>query len=504
MLALNAAATPRNIQPELRPYQRTVVGAVDQAVAAGMRRLLLVAPTGSGKTVVAGALVLESTGRVLLLAHRRELVGQASRKLHAVGVDHGIIAAGFPARSHERVQVASVQTLHARAVRGSAMELPAADLVIIDEAHHATARTWRRIIESYPDAVIVGLTATPCRSDGRGLGALFEALVECPQIPELIAAGYLVGTKVYAPTTPNLDGVCVRHGDYVESELAARVDTDKLVGDVVLHWFRLADRRRTIVFAVSVAHSVHLRDEFASSGVVAEHVDGTTPGAERDAILARLASGVTEVVCNCGVLTEGFDSPDVGVIVLARPTKSFGLYRQMIGRGLRPAAGKDHCLILDHSGATFEHGLVEEPVAWTLSPDERAARQPQGSSGSYRARTLTTCPECNCVRWSGSPCGACGWRPVAKPAPVEFVDADLVEVGKTRRELTADDRRAFHQQLAWIARERGYRPGWIGHTYRKKFGGWPDARAVEPVPATDETRAWVRSRQIAFARAQRA
>jgi DNA repair protein RadD len=142
------------------------------------------------------------------------------------------------------------------------MDLPPAELIIVDEAHHAPSRTYRRLLEAYPEAVVIGITATPTRSDGRGLGDIFEILIECPPVVELIAGGFLVGTKVFAPTTPNLEGVRVERGDYVERELASRMDQAELVGDIVSHWHRLAERRRTVVFASSVGHSVHLRDEF--------------------------------------------------------------------------------------------------------------------------------------------------------------------------------------------------------------------------------------------------
>jgi superfamily II DNA or RNA helicase len=153
--------------------------------------------------------------------------------------------------------------------------------------------------------------------------------------------------------------------------LAERVDRAELVGDIVSHWHRLADRRKTVVFATNVAHSIHLAEEFAKSGTKAAHIDGSTPKDERDQILQRLSGGEIEIVVNCMVLTEGWDQPDVGCIVLARPTKSMGLYRQMVGRGLRPFAGKDHCLVLDHAGATLHHGFVEDPVRWFLAEDKR-------------------------------------------------------------------------------------------------------------------------------------
>lgn len=504
-----ATPTPSKSQ-QLRPYQARAVAEIAEAIAAGRRRIILVAPTGAGKTVIMARLARDARqdGRsILALVHRRELVQQLSGKLFDAGLDHGIVAAGFPARPGERAQVASISTLHARAVRGSAMNLPDADLILVDEAHHATARTWRQIIAAYPDAIVIGVTATPCRGDGRGLGGIFDCMIECPPISELIAAGFLVPTKVYAPTEPDLAGIRISRGDYNEKQLAERMDGPQLVGDIVTHWHRLAERRCTVVFATSVAHAIHLRDEFGRSGVAAAHVDGGTPTVERDAILARLAAGSLEVVVNCGVLTEGFDLPAIGCIVMARPTKSLALFRQIVGRGLRPAPGKDHVLVLDHAGATFEHGLIEQPIKWPLAADARAERPSQSSRGKKRAPELKACPECSAVRWSWAPCDECGWRPRVKPQVVEATDGQLghVEADRFARERKPgfNEKNLFHAELAWIATERGYASGWIAHKYREKFGEWPISRRSPPaIEPRQETRSWIRSRQIAFARAR--
>jgi superfamily II DNA or RNA helicase len=359
----------------LRPYQEKVIEDFDRAIAEGKRCIILVCPTGGGKTVIGAAIIRrphEKRRGVLVLAHRREIITQTSAKLHAHGIPHGIIQAGVQPRPLEHVQIASIQTLWVRAMHMGRMELPPADLLVIDECHHAPAETYKKIIDAYPDAILLGLTATPCRGDGRGLGGIFDAIVECPQVAELIQQGHLVKTRVYAPAEPDLKGVRVQAGDYVENQLADRMDRPKLIGDIVTHWHRYGERRKTVCFAVNVRHSVHLKDEFIRSGVRAEHIDGGTPKAERDATLARLASGEIELVTNCMVLTEGWDMPEVGCCILARPTKKMGLYRQMIGRVLRPAEGKTNAIILDHSGAVFRHGFAEDPVEWTLSPDRHA------------------------------------------------------------------------------------------------------------------------------------
>jgi superfamily II DNA or RNA helicase len=227
-------------------------------------------------------------------------------------------------------------------------------------------------IENYPDATVLGLTATPCRGDGRGLGSIFQTMIQCPQVGELVELGWLVKTRVYAPVDPDLAGIHTRHGDYAENELADRMDRPKLVGDIVTNWLKFGEHRKTVCFATSVRHSIHIRDEFISSGIRAEHIDGTTPMDERDATLARLNSGELEVVSNCMVLTEGWDMPSLSCLILARPTKRMGLYRQMVGRGLRPEPGKTDCIVIDHSGATYRLGFAEDHVAWTLDPDLRA------------------------------------------------------------------------------------------------------------------------------------
>ena len=346
----------------------------------------------------------------MFLAHRREIIQQTSAKLIANGIAHGIIMAGVDPRPMANVQVASIDTLRVRALNSSAMPMPLANLVILDEAHHARAETYRRVVEAYPNAVILGLTATPCRGDGRGLGNIFETIIECPQVAELIEQGYLVKTRVYAPTNPDLKGVRVQAGDYVESQLADRMDRPKLIGDIVTHWHQYGERRRTVCFAVNVAHSIHLRDEFIRSGVRAEHIDGGTPKTERDASLARLASGEIEIVTNCMVLTEGWDMPEAGCCILARPTKQMGLYRQMVGRVLRPADGKLDAVIIDHSGAVYRHGLPEDHVEWTLAVDRRAVNPAQVKRDSGEAPKLHECPSCKAVMVA-PPCGACGWQP---------------------------------------------------------------------------------------------
>jgi DNA repair protein RadD len=496
---------------ELRPYQVDVIEECRRQIPAGKRRLIIVAPTGSGKTIVGSQVikgVVAKGRRALVLAHTREIVRQTSDKLSAEDIDHGIVQAGFSPRD-AAVQVATVQTLWSRAVRTDRMELPSADLLIVDECHHSTAATWRKIIEAYPGAVLIGLTATPCRGDGRGLGGIFDALVECPQVAELIEQGYLVGTRVFAPVAPDLSGIRTRAGDYVEDQLADRMDQDGLVGDIVQHWFKYGERRKTVAFAVNVAHSIHIRDEFIKAGIRAEHVDGGTPKAERDAALARLAAGQTELITNCMVLCEGWDLPAVACCILARPTKKMGLYRQMVGRVLRPAPGKSNAIVLDHAGATYRHGFVEDKVEWTLDPDRRAeskahaARQADG----YRSR-FVDCTSCGSIRVAGERCGHCGHLPQRRGDAVEYRDGDLALVNrKSRRAEKLSDpaeRLRWHGMLMHICTERGYKPGWAAYKFKQRFKEWPPVSRVDPIAPSTEVLSWVRSRDIAYAKSRRA
>ena len=495
---------------ELRAYQVQVKDDVQRAVETGRKHVIAVAPTGSGKTIVAAEIIKEAVAngkRVLVLAHTREIIRQTSIKLYGYDIEHGIIQAGLVANPERPVQVASIQTLWTRAMRLERMPLPPAEWLIIDEAHHCPAQTYRTIIDAYPQAVLLGLTATPCRGDGRGLGNIFDIIVECPQVAELIEQKYLVRTRVYAPTNPDLRGVETRQGDYVELQLAGRMDRDNLVGDIVSHWHRYGERRKTVCFAVNVAHSIHLRDEFIKSGVRAEHIDGGTPKPERDAALTRLQTGETELITNCMVLTEGWDMPEVGCGILARPTKKMGLYRQMVGRLLRPAPGKCNAIVLDHSGAVFRHGFVEDNVEWTLDPEKRSESPTHAArlNSGYSSRLLE-CSQCSSMRVAGEPCGHCGFLPQRPPKPITFRDGDLSLVNRTTRTATnisdPAERLRWHAMLTHIAAQRGYRSGWVGHKFRERFGTWPALRAVAPLEPSLEVLSWVRSRAIAYAKAK--
>lgn len=380
---------------QLRDYQTETCAQVAQHLRAGVKTVLVVAPTGSGKSTVGSAIVraaVQGNHRVLWLAHRKELIDQASETLSSFNIPNGLILAGRTPRPYEPVQVASVQTLSRRTV-------PQADLVVIDEAHHYLGdNQYGRLLAQLPAARVVGLTATPWRLDGRGLADLWEQHVISRTPSELRTQGHLCPVTGWVFQALDVSGVGKSQGDYRDSELARVKLPREILGDVVKEWLARAHGVRTILFACGVEHSKAFVAEFRAAGVAAEHVDGSLSRAERAAIFARVRSGQTTVLSNCQVATEGFDLPELACVVLARPTMSEGLYLQMVGRVLRPAEGKTVARIHDHAGNVARHG---EPYA-ERDYDPRRVKP----KGKPEAR-LPRCPKCDAIT-SDNPCPECG------------------------------------------------------------------------------------------------
>jgi DNA repair protein RadD len=435
---------------ELRPYQNRGVKQIRAAYAAGHRRVLYTAPTGSGKTVLFCFVVtsaIERGNRVLILAHRDEIVGQITAALELAGVLYGVIAAGYSPRPLSSVQVASVATLVHRLERYAG----AFDLVVIDECHHAIARTWRRVIAAMSKAKVLGVTATPARADGRGLGSMFDELVIGPSVGELIRAGYLSPYRVYVPAKyVDLSRIRTRAGDYAVDELARVMSAERLTDDVIGDYARISPGRPTVVFCVDVAHSMKVARRFQQRGYRAAHVDGNTPRDERRRSIAALGRGELDVITNCGLISEGVDVPAIGAAILLRPTQSLALYLQQVGRALRPAPGK-RALILDHAGNVIRHGLPDDPRTWSLqgAKPDRADK---------RAAAFRRCPHCGALNLAGAAhCVECGVVFQAAKAPAV-----------ARPDLAAA---SYREALEWagssvsrlklVAAARGYKPGWV-------------------------------------------
>lgn len=418
------------------------------------KRVVMVAPTGFGKTAVASTIIawaVQKGRRVLFLVHRREIVEDTHRRLVAAGVDCGLVMAGAPSSPLLKVQVASVQTVAAR------QEHPPADLIVWDECHHVAAMTYREIARQYPDAWHLGLTATPERSDGQGLRDAFDEMVVGATVAELQTAvdpstghPYLAGLDVVAPP--------------------AKQEPGALAEDPVAAWRLHADGRATVAFCRSVADSRELAARFEANGVPARHVDGEMPVPARVAALDAFARGEVRVLSNVFVLTEGWDCPRAKCVMLCRGCGSAATFLQMVGRGLRAYNG-ERCVLVDLGGVVHEHGMPDEERDYTLDGIKRKPRK--------KRPWLRQCAACGFVVLgvkSGRACKRCG---AAWPAPPATAVTGEGVARVTALQLPSRaELRAAYEELLLEADERGYRPGWAGYRFKDKFGFWPKGLAT--------------------------
>lgn len=354
----------------LRPYQTEAKKRLYEALRETPRTLLQL-PTGAGKTVLFSSVASDAIkrgNRVLVLAHRTELLSQAAKKLRAYSLDPCIVAPNNIYRPLGGLFVASVSTMYSRIRKGTANIPEAIDLIITDEAHHAVAASYREIYDRYPSAKHIGVTATPYRADGSGFSDVFQELVVGVQMSELIRDGYLTKPVSYTiPVNADLSKVKVgESGEYNMKDLWRKLAKSMLPKSYVDNWKKFAPDARNIFFAVNIEHSLAVRDAYNAAGIPAAHIDGKTPSAEREDILADFAAGRYVVLCNVDIATEGFDMPDIECVQIGCPTKSLSKYLQMGGRGLRTAEGKSHALHLDHANNIYDHGYLEEDREWSL------------------------------------------------------------------------------------------------------------------------------------------
>lgn len=478
----------------LRPYQQNGFDRIISLYEGGGRAIVGVAPTGAGKTVLAVEIVnhFRKLGLMtIFMGPSREIINQTCHKLVDMGIPHGVIMGNDDRTDYSlQVQVATIQTL-SRRVDGqhNLRSLPVGAL-IIDECHHAPSDSYAKVRSAYPDALTLGLTATPYRTDGKGLKGLFQHLVKIATIRELVEQGHLVRPKVFKgpPIEAALRQVRKRGKDFDPEDLGRMMNNPKLVGDIISEWHRSAFGRQTIVFAASVLHSKAITEQYLAAGVPAEHLDGTTE--DRDAMLERIRTGETRVISNYGVLTEGADFPVVSCIVDARPTESRCLWRQKWGRGLRPYPGKEDCIILDHAGAYHRHGhpLQDDNVTLHYGVAKK--------KGAGCATMPITCKACHAVfdpveaavDLAGNAC--CPYCQAPLPArktaiptsiPVELtlVDGEEPPGAPAPIEKPKHDPNSTFKRLVSEARAKGYKPGWVGARFHSQFGRWPNRHDME-------------------------
>ncbi len=451
----------------LRPYQSQAVDQVREAFRAGRRRPLLVAPTGSGKTVIFSYVTANAAAkgnRTLVLVHRAELLNQTHAALSQLEVPHGLIAAGKTADHSHLTQVASVQTLIRRLDH-----VRPPDLIVIDEAHHATAGAWATVLARWPNARVLGVTATPQRLDGKGLGEVFDDLIRGPEVTKLIEGGYLCKPVYYAPKTVSMEGVHKVAGDFNRAEMAERMDKPTITGDAVTHYRKYAEGQPCIVFCTGIKHAEHVAQAFNAAGYRFAVLDGTLSPEERAARVASLGSGRLHGLVTVDIVSEGFDLPIVACAILLRPTASLSLHLQQIGRVLRPAANKPRAVILDHVGNCRRHGLAEEVREWSLDGiKRRGKRGPQDDVADTRQ-----CPECFAVHTPSPTCPQCLHVYEIKDRIPDVVDGELEEL-KAREAVKQRKREQGTAQsledLIKVGKARGMKNpyGWAHNVFKAR------------------------------------
>lgn len=490
----------------VREYQAVAVDSLRWVLRGGKRAPVLVAPTGSGKTRIAAKVFSLAIAkrqpdgrrsRVMFVAPRRKLVKQTAKAFSGLGLDVSLLMAGAPQRDTSDVIVASMQTLISRMEYG----LPDVKLVIIDECHESTMGAVKALVEAYAAKGVkcIGLTATPARGDGTGLGLVFDDMVLASNVAELTALGHLVPVKYFAPSEPDLKGVKITAGDYNQKQLGERMQP--LIGDVVENWQRIASGQKTVVFTVTVANAAALCEAFKSQGIAAEWISGETPDDEQEQIFARHESGETTVLCNAQLLSFGWDSPSVTCCVLAKPTKSIAAYLQMAGRVLRPADGKTHATIIDHSGVVDSLGFVDDDFGWTLDGKKQAAENRTRAAKDKEEPASIKCPCCKALHKPAPKCSVCGFSYPAKVETPDQIAAKLQEIkrgeqkakAKTRKEMGQEERTQVYAELMGYAQACGKNINWSYHLYNDIFGAYPSGRKPSPQPCSERTERFVRS-----------
>lgn len=436
-----------------RPYQTESLEAIRENYAKGIKRVMLHLATGAGKTYTFCKMLKQAYEKgtpSLVVVRGVKLIEQASRRLAAEGVPHGIYQGSNSRGHHHIVQVCSIDTLYRQ------KKAPQAKFLVIDEAHQTGGEAYKWFLEQYKDAYILGVSATPHLR--RGLRHIADALVYPISIKELMIDKYLVEPKYYSCDVPNLDQVRIKQGEFNEKQLEVVMRKTALKGNIPLHYKRFADGRPALMFAVTVEHSKLLVEQLRSAGIPAEHVDAKSSDEERQQKIDDLTAGRIKVLSNVGILTTGFDCPPVSCLILARPTMSYNLHIQMIGRGTRTFAGKTDFIVLDHAGNVARHGPIEDERAASL--DERPKQEVSAPS------MLTPCIRCGFFFHNANKfCPQCGEENANAPKRNTKMDENV-----TLKEIFVENVEVFFNRLKVIAKQRGYKKWWILQELRTKFG----------------------------------
>lgn len=491
---------------KLRPYQIKAENDLRKAYVKH-KAPILVMPTGSGKTHIftdVANRARQKGHRSLIVVHRSYLYNQVSQKLNDIGVDHGIIAPGH-SMTEDRIQIASIDTVIRRLD-----QIKSPFLIIYDECHHVIKNNkWGKLAQYFYNAKILGVTATPCRTSGQGLGinsgGFFDVIVNGPSILNLTPE-YISPIKMYAPDIGiDMTGVRRIAGDYDRKETIKRVDLKSIYGNIPAHYKKICYGIPAIAFCVTVKHAEHVSEEFRSWGIPSASVSSKTPESKREELFQGLARGKYLVLCSCDLVSEGFDVPVCGCAILLRPTQSLILYLQQCGRSTRIAPGKKYAYIIDHVGNYIRHGFPDENREWSL--DGIAYRKKTNNETNINIRT---CPNCFHVHKPSPKCPLCGHVYVnGQKLPSVKEDAKLKEI-ETARKLKEEQiiKRKREQSscntleaLREYARKKGYKPGYVKHVWDSRMKKFNSAKNISELyryakligfPYSDVPREWER------------
>lgn len=456
----------------LRDYQFDIKGRVRDAFGRGRRKVLMVLPTGGGKTIVFSDIaydVAERSKYVLVLAHRIELLEQCGNKLYANGLTFGFLNPKYTPDRNAHIQVGTMQTVIKRLKQLGITP----DLIIIDEAHRSLSKTYQDICNHFNKALVLGVTATPIRGDGLPLGTFYEEMVVGPSMKYLIERGALVQPIIYGSTEEiDLKGVdTTGNGDFNMKKLDKKMNTPGVTGDAVAHYKSICPHMPAVAFCVSIDHAKNTAEDFNAAGFKFRHIDGSMDGREREYILEQVRLREIDGITSVDLVSEGFDAPILQCGIMLRPTKSEGLYIQQGGRILRTYPGKEFGIILDHANLWMMHEPLTEDREWTLDVEEYKKRKRERLE---RGVKMKQCPKCYHVHEPAPVCPKCKHvYVVAGRTPAQF-DGQLTEITEEMREKMKQAKRQeigklrTEEQLIEYGKMKGYKPGWAKAVWRSR------------------------------------
>lgn len=434
----------------LREYQEDIIDRVRTAYRKGYRAPCVVLPCGGGKSVIVAEIAKRTTyngNSVLFLIHRRELQEQIIRTFSRWGVDMSLC------------DVMMVQTAARRIGK-----LREPSLIITDENHHCLAASYKKIYDAFPKARYVGVTATPVRLNGDGLGDVNDVLIQGVSAKWLIENHFLAPYDYYAPSVSDLTGIRITHGEYAAADIEKKLAKSTVFGDVIKHYQKLAPGRQSVCYCASITHSQRMAQAFSEAGIEAAHIDGTTPAAVREQIIADFRRGAIDILCNVDLISEGFDVPDCSCAILLRPTKSLTLYIQQSMRCMRYRPDK-RAVIIDHVGNYARFGMPDDNRQWSLEKKSKDKDKKEEAEVTVDAKM---CPHCFAVFPPAPACPYCGFVMPKQERKLEEQAAELKKIEGFKLDFSSPDECKDYGELMAYAKKRGYKPGWAYYQARER------------------------------------